>query len=104
MTHKPGNQSDLPVSTAWLFPEYNFADMDVRKHRYVIMERILERGAWNEINWLFDRYHTRGVRAWIRRWGFRALSRHSFALWKLVLNIRRFDTPTWALDMQADKW
>ena len=103
MTHKLDNPSDLPMSTAWLFPEYNFATMDVRKHRYVIMERILEHGNWNEINWLFEQYHTRSVRAWMRRWGFRALSRQSFALWKLVLNIRRFDAPAWALDAQADK-
>ena len=103
MTHKLDNPSDLPVSTAWLFPEYNFATMDVRKHRYVIMERILERGDWNEVNWLFEQYHTRGVRAWIRRWGFRALSRQSFALWKLVLHIRPFDATAWALDGQADK-
>lgn len=104
MTRESSQSAILPESTAWLFPEYNFADIDVRKHRSVIMERILERGDWSEVNWLFEHYHERGVRDWVRRWGFRALSRRSFALWKLVLGIRRFQAPTWAIESQADKW
>lgn len=104
MAAQTHDSSPLPASTAWLFPEYDFASIDVRKHRYVIMQRILERGDWSEINWLFDNYHERGVRAWVRRWGFRALSRPSFALWKLVLNIRRFDAPLWALEAKENNW
>lgn len=104
MAHEAGNQSTLPESTAWLFPEYNFADIDVQKHRYVIMERILERGDWSQVNWLFDQYDEGSVRNWVRRWGFRALSRRSFALWKLVLGIRGFDAPAWTIEAQAVKW
>ena len=44
----------LPESPAWLFPEYEFGKMNPRTHRYAIMERILERGTWSEVNWLFD--------------------------------------------------
>ncbi|MBX7234123.1 MAG: hypothetical protein K1X65_07055 [Caldilineales bacterium] len=104
MAHESSQATTLPESTAWLFPEYNFAGIDVRKHRHVIMERILERGDWSQVNWLFDHYHERGVRDWVRRWGFRSLSRRSFALWKLVLDIQRFEAPAWALETQAERW
>ncbi len=70
--------------------------MRLNAHRYVIMQRLLERGSWAEINWLFEAYGERAVRDWVRRWGFRALSPRSFALWRLVLGIRNFRTPSWA--------
>ena len=85
----------LPDSTAWLFPEYNFAKMNSRTHRHVIIERILERGSWSEVNWLFATYGEQAIRAWLRQWGLRALSRRSFALWRLVLNVKRFYAPAW---------
>ncbi len=40
----------LPESAAWLFPEYEFDKMNPRTYRHVIIERILERGMWSEIN------------------------------------------------------
>ena len=94
----------LPESTERLFPEYEFTRMNTRTHLYTIMERILERGTWREINWLFDTYGEREVRAWVRQRGFRALSRRSFALWRLVLGIKRFHAPSWARDAKRDGW
>lgn len=86
----------LPETSDWLFPEYDFEKMRPRKHISTIVERILERGTWEEINWLFDHYGERQVKQWIRQQGYRALSRKSFALWRLVLGIRRYRAPTWA--------
>jgi hypothetical protein len=94
----------LPESAAWLFPEYEFAKMNLRRHRHVIMERILERGTWGEINWLFDEYGEGAVRDWVRQWGFRALTRRSFALWRLVLGVRHYRAPTWARAAKMDPW
>jgi hypothetical protein len=86
----------LPASTAWLFPEYDFASMDSETHAGVIIERVLERGSWAELRWLFATYGEPAVAEWVRRHGFRLLSKRSFALWRLVLGVDDFVAPEWA--------
>jgi hypothetical protein len=104
MSRASTSKNGLPESTAWLFPEYGFGKMNPRTHRHVIIERILDRGTWHEINWLFDTYGERDVRDWVRQWGFRVLTRRSFALWQLVLGIRRYRAPAWARAAKMDPW
>ena len=91
----------LPESSNWLFPEHDFDRMEPDTYASTIMERILERGSWAEVNWLFDYYGQPQVRDWVRQHGFRALSRRSFALWRLVLEIDGHSAPVWAKADQA---
>ncbi len=93
--------NDLPETSDWLFPEYDFEQMEPNAYSSVIMERILERGSWAEVNWLFDHYGESQVRDWVRQSGFRALSRRSFALWRLVLGVEQYQAPAWAKADQA---
>ncbi|MBI3359502.1 MAG: hypothetical protein HY023_00125 [Chloroflexi bacterium] len=95
-TSIPLAPNGLPASSDWLFPEYDFEKMTPKKHYSTIIERILERGRWDEINWLFDHYGEKQVKQWVRQHGFQGLSRRSFALWKLVLGIKRYRRPWWA--------
>ena len=92
---KPGPR--LPKDSAWLFPEYTFEEMDQERHRGVIIERILERGTWEQTRWLFATYGEEQVTAWVRRHGFRLLSKRSFALWRLALGISDYHAPDWAV-------
>ncbi len=82
---------------AWLFPEYAFAAMDVEIHRGVIIERALERGSWEQLKWLFATYGEAAVADWVGKHGFRLLSKRSFALWRLVLNVESYVAPDWAI-------
>ena len=91
----PNNQ--LPVDAAWLFPEYNFESINLIDFQGVITERILERGSWSQIRWLFSTYGEQQVSYWVREHGFRLLSKRSFALWRLVLGIEDFTAPPWAI-------
>lgn len=94
----------LPQSSAWLFPEYSFAQMLPDEYAGVIIERILEQGSWAEVNWLFDYYGEQRITEWVRRHGFRLLSPRSFALWRLNLNITDFIAPDWAREAKAMTW
>lgn len=94
----------LPESTAWLFPEYAFDKMDDEGYANVIIERILERGSWAELRWLFDRYRQRRVTAWLRQHGFRRLSPRSFDYWRWVLGVKRFKTPPWGAEAKSVFW
>jgi hypothetical protein len=91
----------LPDSTAWLFPEYDFDAMDLKEHSGVIIERLLERGTWPQIRWLFATYSEARVAGWVRRHGFRLLSKRSFALWRLVLGIDDYVAPEWAVKARS---
>lgn len=95
----------LPASMAWLFPEYDWATLDVERHSGVIIERLLERGTWQQLRWLFSIYGEARVAEWVRRHGFRLLSRRSFALWRLALGVDDFCAPDWAREARsADVW
>jgi hypothetical protein len=95
----------LPPDSAWLFPEYDFEAMDLERHSGVIIERVLERGTWEQTRWLFATYGEARVAAWVRQHGFRLLSGRSFALWRLALGITDYVAPAWAVEARRmDPW
>jgi len=94
----------LPESTAWLFPEYTFGKMDDEGFANVIIERILERGLWDELRWLFARYGRPRIATWLRQHGFRRLSPCSFAYWRRVLGVKRYKAPPWAAASKSMFW
>jgi hypothetical protein len=94
----------LPETSSWLFPEYEFARMHVEEYAGVIIERVLERGSWTEVNWLFGHYGEDRIAGWVRKHAFRLLSPCSFNLWRLMLNVDDFEAPDWALKAGASGW
>ena len=95
----------LPADTAWLFPEYDFEAMSLEHHSGVIIERLLERGTWEQVRWLFAIYGEERVAGWVRRHGFRLLSKRSFALWRLALGITDYVAPEWAVEARrTEAW
>jgi len=102
---KAKSNHSLPADTAWLFPEYDFEAIDLEHHGGVIIERLLERGTWEQVRWLFATYGEERVAGWVRRHGFRLLSKRSFALWRLVLGITDYVAPEWAVEARrAEAW
>jgi hypothetical protein len=85
----------LPASSAWLFPEYEFARMNTDEYTGVIIERILDRGSWAEIRWLLETYDKRKIAKWVRAHGYRRLDRRAFAYWRDMLGIKRYTMPPW---------
>ncbi len=95
----------LPDTAGWLFPEYDVAFIDLDEHRGVIIERLLDRGTWDQLQWLFATYGEGPVAEWVRRHGFRLLSRRSFALWRVALGITDYEAPNWAVQArETQEW
>jgi len=94
----------LPKTSKWLFPEYDFTQMNPDEYASVVIERILDRGSWAEINWLYDTYGEARLADWVRQHGFRLLSPRSFALWRLVLGVDNFVAPDWAVEARSMGW
>lgn len=97
MEMRTSSRSEIPLELEWMFPEYEFAIMDIDTHRGVIIERVLERGSWEQLQWLFATYGEPLVAQWVTQHGFRLLSKRSFALWRLVLDIDTYHAPDWAI-------
>lgn len=93
----------LPQSSEWLFPEYDFAQMNPQEYAGVIIERILDRGSWPEIRWLIEYYGKAGVAQWVRQHGYRRLDRRAFAYWRWLLGIRRYRRPPWERVKEAGR-
>jgi hypothetical protein len=74
-------------------PEYTFEEMDQERHPGVILERFLERGTWEQTDWLFAIYGEAEVADWARRHSFCLLSKHSFALWRFGFEHLRLPRP-----------
>lgn len=87
----------LPKDSEWLFPEYDPHRLHPQKHAGIIIERILEKGSWEQIQWLFNRYGESTVTEWVKKHGFRLLSKRSFALWRVTLSIEEYAVPDWAI-------
>lgn len=103
--HETEAVKQLPSTTAWLFPEYDFASMDLEEYQGVIIERLLERGTWEQLRWLFLAYGEEPVADWVHRHGLRLLSCRSFALWRLALGVQGSQAPEWAVEARGmDRW
>ena len=97
--------NQIPEDTEWLFPEYDFERMNLEDYQGVIIERILERGSWSQVRWLFKTYGETQVAEWVRKHGFRLLSKRSFSLWHLALGINDYTAPDWAIETkQMEPW
>lgn len=95
---KKNEMTYLPADSGWLFPEYDWSEMNLEVHRGVIIERFLEHGTWEHLRWLFSTYGKQEVVEWVKHHGFRLLSKRSFALWRLVLDIKDHEAPDWAVE------
>lgn len=91
----------LPADSAWLFPENTFKDIRLDTHHGVIVERILERGNREQVSWLFRTYGEEDVARWVRQHGYRSLTRRSFALWRLALDVQDYVAPAWAREAKT---
>jgi hypothetical protein len=95
----------LPADSDWLFPEYDVDSLEVESHSGVIIERMLERGTWEQLRWLFGTYGEERVACWVQQHGFRLLSKRSFVLWRLVLRVQEYVAPDWAREAKAmESW
>jgi len=91
----------FPADMEWLFPEYEFAAMTLQSYRGVIIERVLEKGSWEQLRWLFHTYGEQAAADWVRDHGFRLLSKRSFSLWCCALDVHDYRAPDWAVEAKA---
>lgn len=77
----------IPVSLRPYFQEYDLEKLDPERDAFTIIERTLARGDLRELQWLFQRFDSERVRAFVEKYGVSRLPRRRAKLWTLVFQV-----------------
>lgn len=80
----------IPAGLRPHFQEYDPDALSIAKDSNLIMQRTLEFGTWDEIRWLFEVYHAKKLRVFVRHYGQRLLRPPTFNYWRKLLGIQRW--------------
>lgn len=71
-----------------LFPEYNIKNLDIKKDKFVIINRILEYGSLQQVKKLFKTYRFSEIRKFVIKHGIKKLSLKSLNFWLCFFNVK----------------
>ena len=80
----------IPSGLKPYFQEYDTALLDIASDANLIIQRTLEFGTWDELRWLFETYHSKRIRLFLRERGERWLKPVTFHYWRKLLGIRKW--------------
>jgi hypothetical protein len=84
----PHQRQPVPKRLGALFPEHDLSDLNVGRHRTLIVSRVLEEGTPADLRWMLRRYEEKAIREFLEREGERMLSRRAFNLWRRVFSAK----------------
>ncbi len=82
-------KNKIPDEFKIYFWDCKFKDLDIRKHKKFIMERLLNLGSFNTFNWIFRNFKKEEVESFLNLYGKSRLSKNSYNFWKFVININQ---------------
>lgn len=80
----------IPAGLKSYFQEYDTTQLDFTRDANLIIQRTLEFGTWDEVRWLFETYHSKRIRLFLREHGERWLKPVTFQYWRKLLGIRKW--------------
>ena len=84
MSHQPPAKSQLPSYLQRYFWEYDPQALDIHKHANVIMARVMERGTWQAMLWLREKYSVEEICSFLYSKGWKVLPPRELNYWALV--------------------
>ena len=87
MSSQLDNFGPLPPDLYRFFWEYDQQRIDIRKHRELIMTRIMARGDWRAMTWLRKVYSGKKIREYLFRKGWKILPPRELNYWALVAGV-----------------
>jgi len=81
---------NIPPGLHPYFQEYDVDSLDMQRDANLIIQRTLEFGTWEEVQWVFDTFGPRRVRLFVRQYGERWLKPVNFHYWLKLLRIRKW--------------
>lgn len=84
------DHNTLPAGLKPFFQEYDIQRLEITRHANLITPRVLERGDWEELRWLFGVYGAGRIRTYLRQYGERGLQPVTFNYWRKQMGITRW--------------
>lgn len=94
----------LPDQLRWLFWEFDFEDLDLRRHAATILARVLEQGRMADVRWAIAAYGLDGIHRFLREVGHPELSDRTLHFWRAVFDAedeRWASPPAWRSSSSA---
>jgi hypothetical protein len=85
------------------FQEYVLEHLEIERDANIIIQRTLEFGTWQEIEWLFCVYGIKRIKQFVGALGERGLSRIAFNYWRKLLAIKTWRKSPFPIARQ-DVW
>jgi len=95
---------NIPASTLALFWEYPAGTITFERNRDLVMEKVLSRGGWEDVQWLRSVAGDNAILDWLLRTKGRALERAQIRFWQLVLDIPSEEADAWLSIPDREIW
>jgi hypothetical protein len=105
-TQRDEKEIILPPSLHTFFWEYNPAELDTRKFSNFIMERLMERGSWEAMQWLLASFSAQQRLAYLQTRGRKILSPKTLNYWAIMSDVPELERRQWLADARSrdDIW
>ena len=77
----------VPEFLHFLLWDYEIESIDVKKHAFLLMSRIMERGTWEAMKWLQKTYSNEELKEFIEKKGVKLLAPRELNYWAFVCGI-----------------
>lgn len=103
---RTGSASVIRPPRRWraLFWDYAFAKLRWPRDRELIISRVLQSGAWEDVKWLRSKLGDAALRSWIVRRRGRGLTPQQLRYWQLILAIPKRQVDLWLSDPARRVW
>lgn len=96
----------LPPSLHTFFWEYDAATLDIQKYATFVMERLMERGSWEAMQWLLTVFSRAQRYTYLQTRGRKILSPKALNYWAIMSDVPELERQQWVADARArdDIW
>ncbi len=96
----------LPPSLHPFFWDVDPTPLDVRKYTTFVMERLMERGPWEAMQWLMASFSAQQRYAYLQTRGRKILSPKSLNYWAIMSDVPEHELRQWVAEARArdDVW
>ena len=87
---------EIPASVRTLLWEYSLEEiLSGKRWQSAIIERVMQRGCWDDMRWLLNAFDRKRLRAFLERRGRRALAPRELRFWARICEVPKTEQDTW---------
>ena len=84
----------LPRELHFLFWDCDLDGLNLNEHRFFIMERVMEQGTWNAMQWLRKNYQEEELLHYLNKKGIRTLPLRELNYWLFICGVSALERDT----------